>query len=117
MADIKIAAGVLPIRLRAVGRQPRSSTEIPVRSNLVQCVGVGVASYHRQAMEVSRRESGLQCVVIGAVGVAHLENLREERKLAVEGARVLFSPGIRAPRASAERRYAVYRIAVHASGD
>src|SRR5580704_1856874 len=110
MADIKIAAGILAIRLRAVCRQPGSSTEIPVRANLVQRVGVGVASYHGQAMEVSRRESGLQCVVVGAVNVAHLENLREKRKLAVEGTRVLFSPGISATRASAERRYAVRRI-------
>src|SRR5258708_26262084 len=117
MAHVEIAAGILAVGVSAVGPPTPSRTTIPDRTYLLQCVGVSVASDHAEPMVVPRSQSGLQCVVVGAVDVAHLKDLGEIWERTVVGACRLFNTSIGAAGAGAERRYAVGWVSLHARLD
>src|SRR5215831_5220376 len=86
MADVEVAAGIFAIEIGAVAGKTESGAEVPVGAYLVERVGPGVAEHHREPMKITRRQRGLQRVVIGTVDIAHLEDLSEIGELGVERA-------------------------------
>src|SRR5579872_851402 len=84
MANVEVAIAVFSSRTDAVRRQAQAGAEIPIRANLVEGMGIGVSDYAREAMEISRSQSGLQAVVVGFVHVLHLVDEAQIRKLGVK---------------------------------
>ena len=84
MPNVEVAARILPPDMVGVLRQAGAVSEVPIRANVVERMGIGVTRYHAQPVEISRIQRCLQTVVGGFVDVSHLENIAEVRELRVE---------------------------------
>src|SRR5690348_17096293 len=91
MSHVEVAAGVLPLRLRSVGGQARSRSEVPIRANLMLAIRVGVTRNERKAMIIPCGQGRLQSVVVGPVNVRHLVDEAQERELGEKRTAILFA--------------------------
>src|SRR5215472_2114044 len=90
VAHVEVAAGIFVLRSGAIHGQAGTGAEIPVGADIVESMGVGVAHEETEPVIVTTGQSDLKGVVVGAIDVADLIDLRQEREWRVEWARVLF---------------------------
>ena len=91
MSNIEVAIGVFPSDVVRVLRQSCAVAKVPIRADIVECVGVGITGHHAQTVIISRIQSHLQSVVVGSVDVAHLKNIAQVRKLAIVRTSILIA--------------------------
>ena len=93
MTDVKIAAGILALRVVAISGKAQSGAEIPIGSNVVEGMRIRVAGNESQAMIVPGRHRGLQPVVVGAINIFHLVDEAEVGEGRVKRSAGLLVPG------------------------
>src|ERR1700675_5181650 len=64
MADVEVTAGIFPLRMHGILRQPKPRSEIPVGAHIVERVCIRVACNEGHSMEIPGSQGCLQGVVI-----------------------------------------------------
>src|SRR5438445_10964126 len=88
MPNVEVAARILPPDMVGVLRQAGAVSEVPIRANVVERMGIGVTRYHAQPVEIRRDNRRSRPVEGDLVDVPNLENLAAVRELRLKGLQI-----------------------------